>query len=382
MPLRSRYPGGMDGVTADPDRPRGSAATCAPATLRDEMLEWPSWAVAGRGRAGSFTDTAWCQAFAQDGPDTHAVSAPSSRYRWLPIWSLAMRIGYGRVSTRDQDPGAQLDALTAAGAGRAAPCGIRLPGAKPRSPTPTRPQPASRRGRHGKISDQGRQIAAPRALHGAAAAHGCLAANADRQQPRCAAFTSAGIHARPGPSCRKRFTIVLIGPGSEDQGTQRPTERAESASLRQVINSIGVTRSRSWPTGSIRLPPSPGAYGTVRAGPRARRALALISSGVTVPLTSSPGMSTRVPPWGEMHNRHVGPSASRGPGFVLGEGIPEDHQRGSRSRRRLPDRWPSALGGRGVRRARHVQALRLGPAQQFLNGTVAAQRAVLHPQLE
>ena len=44
----------------------------------------------------------------------------------------------------------------------------------------------------------------------------------------------------------------------------------------------------------------------------------------------------------------------------------------------LLDRWPSALGRRG----RHVQALRLCPAQQFLTGAVAAERAVLHPQLE
>src|SRR6188472_3142934 len=48
----------------------------------------------------------------------------------------------------------------------------------------------------------------------------------------------------------------------------------------------------------------------------------------------------------------------------------------------LLDRWPSALGGRGGRRSRHLQAPYLGPAQQFLTGAVAAQRAVLHPQLE
>ena len=48
----------------------------------------------------------------------------------------------------------------------------------------------------------------------------------------------------------------------------------------------------------------------------------------------------------------------------------------------LLDRWPSALGGRRGRRARRVQALRLAPAQQFPAGAVAAQWAVLDPQLE
>jgi hypothetical protein len=46
---------------------------------------------------------------------THAVSVPKSHCRGLPIRSRAMRIGYGRVSTRDQNPDAQRDALTAAG---------------------------------------------------------------------------------------------------------------------------------------------------------------------------------------------------------------------------------------------------------------------------
>jgi integrase len=55
---------------------------------------------------------------------------------------------------------------------------------------------------------------------------------------------------------------------------------------------------------------------------------------------------------------------------------------GELTRDALLDRWPSALGGRGGRRSRHAQAPRLGPAQQFLTGAVAAQRAVLHPQLE
>ena len=44
----------------------------------------------------------------------------------------------------------------------------------------------------------------------------------------------------------------------------------------------------------------------------------------------------------------------------------QDHQRGSRSRRPATDRWPSALGGRGGRRSRHVlitrkSALGTGP---------------------
>lgn len=46
---------------------------------------------------------------------TQPVSAPSSRCRRLALQSPGMRIGYGRVSTRDQNPDAQRDALIAAG---------------------------------------------------------------------------------------------------------------------------------------------------------------------------------------------------------------------------------------------------------------------------
>ena len=42
-----------------------------------------------------------------------------------------------------------------------------------------RPPPAGHRGRHRKISDQGRRIAAPRALHGAATAQGYLVSRFD-----------------------------------------------------------------------------------------------------------------------------------------------------------------------------------------------------------
>jgi Resolvase, N terminal domain len=46
---------------------------------------------------------------------SHAVSAAWSRCRGLPVQSRTMKIGYGRVSTRDQNPSAQRDALAAAG---------------------------------------------------------------------------------------------------------------------------------------------------------------------------------------------------------------------------------------------------------------------------
>jgi DNA invertase Pin-like site-specific DNA recombinase len=45
----------------------------------------------------------------------HAVSAASQHWRGLPVQSQAMKIGYGRVSTHDQNPDAQRDALAAAG---------------------------------------------------------------------------------------------------------------------------------------------------------------------------------------------------------------------------------------------------------------------------
>jgi DNA invertase Pin-like site-specific DNA recombinase len=63
----------------------------------------------------SFTDTLGFRAFPQERGVTHAVSVPKSHCRGLPIRSRGMRIGYGRVSTRDQNPDAQRDALTAAG---------------------------------------------------------------------------------------------------------------------------------------------------------------------------------------------------------------------------------------------------------------------------
>ena len=53
--------------------------------------------------------------FPQEPAVTHAVSAASSRCRGLPVQSRVMKIGYGRVSTRDQNPSAQCDALAAAG---------------------------------------------------------------------------------------------------------------------------------------------------------------------------------------------------------------------------------------------------------------------------
>ena len=53
--------------------------------------------------------------FPQEPDVTHAVFGASSRCRGLPIQSPAMKIGYGRVSTRDQNPDAQRDALAAAG---------------------------------------------------------------------------------------------------------------------------------------------------------------------------------------------------------------------------------------------------------------------------
>jgi hypothetical protein len=45
----------------------------------------------------------------------HAMSAPASRCRRLPIQSRAIKIGYWRVFTRDQNPAAQHDVLAAGG---------------------------------------------------------------------------------------------------------------------------------------------------------------------------------------------------------------------------------------------------------------------------
>jgi hypothetical protein len=53
----------------------------------------------------------------EPGVVTHAVPAAWSRCRGLPVQLRAMKIGYGRVSTRDQNPSAQRDGLAAVGCG-------------------------------------------------------------------------------------------------------------------------------------------------------------------------------------------------------------------------------------------------------------------------
>ncbi len=66
--------------------------------------------VAGKDRSRTLPG---CVAFPQEPGVTHAVSSASSRCRGLPVQSRAMKIGYGLVSTRDQNPDAQHDALAA-----------------------------------------------------------------------------------------------------------------------------------------------------------------------------------------------------------------------------------------------------------------------------
>jgi hypothetical protein len=133
----------------------------------------------------------------------------------------------------------------AAAAGRAAPCGIRLPEAKPRSPTPTRPKP---RLPPGTPPQDQRPRTPNRCAASSAWCRRCTWVSSSQRRQATASLCCLHLsgHTCPSwPSCRRRFTIVLIGPGPEDQDTQRRTERAESASLRQVINSVGATRGRS-----------------------------------------------------------------------------------------------------------------------------------------
>ena len=85
-----------------------------------------------------------------------------------------------------------------------------------------------------------------RELGSAADPHRCLAADVDRQLPSLH-YPDLSRHTCPSPARpAQRPTVVPIGPGPGDRGVRRRAKCSELANLRQSINSIAATRSRSY----------------------------------------------------------------------------------------------------------------------------------------